>query len=149
MDLRVVGTNRDPHFTGAIELADAAFLATASGARYQNGQVVLLLAADRVIVQQFHVEDRDGAPLDMTGSLGTRELTVGDLAIDAVARKFTLLSNEFGTMETDANLSFRGESSSPLELPGTSRGWRRLKCERDPTVRSSAYATAPTDDRAD
>jgi autotransporter translocation and assembly factor TamB len=113
VDLRIVGTNRDPHFTGAIELADAAFVATATGAQFKNGQVVLLLAADRVIVQQFHVEDRNGAPLDMTGSLGTHELTVGDLEIDAVARRFTLLSNEFGTMETDANLSFRGEFESP------------------------------------
>ena len=53
VDMTVVGTSRDPHFTGSIEVTNAGFLVTATGARYKNGQAALRLAADRITVQSF------------------------------------------------------------------------------------------------
>src|SRR4030095_3077936 len=48
--------------------------------------------------------------------LGTHELRVGELAIDARTRGLTLLANEFGTMEVDADLRLRGRADSPRVL---------------------------------
>jgi autotransporter translocation and assembly factor TamB len=113
VDMTVVGTSHDPHFTGSIEVTNASFLVTASGARYKNGQAALRLAADRVTVQQFHLEDSASRTLDMKGSLGTHELRVGDLEMDAVASRFEVVRNEFGRVDVDARLSFRGQFESP------------------------------------
>jgi hypothetical protein len=49
----------------------------------------------------------------MKGSLGTHELRVADLEMDAVASRFEVLRNEFGRVEVDARLSFRGQFESP------------------------------------
>ena len=113
-DVTVVGTSHDPHFTGSIEVTNAGFLVTSSGARYKNGQAALRLAADRITVEQLHLEDSDSRTLDMKGSLGTHELRVGDLEMDAVASRFEVLRNEFGRIDVDARLSFRGQFESPM-----------------------------------
>ena len=113
VDVTVVGTRHDPHFTGSIEVTNAAFLVTSSGAKYKNGQAALRLAADRITVQQFHLEDSASRTLDMKGSLGTHELRVGELEMDAVASHFEVIRNEFGRVEVDARLSFRGQFESP------------------------------------
>ncbi len=113
VDVTVVGTSHDPHFTGSIEMTNAGFLITASGARYKNGQAALRLAADRITVQQFHLEDSASRTLDMKGSLGTHELRVADLEMDVVASRFEVLRNEFGRVDVDARLSFRGQFESP------------------------------------
>ena len=113
INVTVVGTSRDPHFTGVVELADASFVVAASGARYKNGRASLRLASDVVRVDTFHLEDARGRPLDVTGSLGTHELRVGDLEIDVTTKGFEVLRNEFGTVEVDAQLQLRGRAESP------------------------------------
>ena len=113
VNLRAVGTGRDPHFDGEVDLADAAFLVTSTGAQYRNVRADVDFATDRIIVNTLHVEDRDGHPLDVEGSLATHELKVGDLQIDAVARQFELLRNEYGGIEADAHLQLRGRFESP------------------------------------
>src|SRR4029077_11802301 len=97
----VLGTSRDPHFQGDVSLANAAFLVTATGVRYQNGRAALTLAPDRIGVDALHIEDGSGRPLDVHGSLGTHEMTVGELEIDAQARGFEIVRNEFGRMAVD------------------------------------------------
>jgi translocation and assembly module TamB len=112
-NLRVVGTSKDPHFTGTVGLADAGFVIASTGARYKNGNVALDLAADRISVSTFHLEDRNGQPLDVRGSLGTHELRIGDLRVDVRARHFEVLRNEFGTADVDVSLSVLGTSEAP------------------------------------
>jgi autotransporter translocation and assembly factor TamB len=113
VNLTASGTSHDPRFTGSIDVARAAFLMTLSGARYRNGRAALQFESDRVDVREFHLEDSRGRTFDMKGSLGTRELRVGDLEIDAAARRFQVLDNEFGAVEVDGRLSFRGQFDSP------------------------------------
>jgi autotransporter translocation and assembly factor TamB len=113
VNLRALGTGRDPHFDGAVDVAGAAFVVTATGAQYRNVRADVDFAADRVIVNALHVEDRDGHSLDVEGSLATHELKVGELQIDAVAREFELLRNEYGEIEADAQLQLRGRFESP------------------------------------
>jgi translocation and assembly module TamB len=113
IDVRAVGTSRDPHVAGKVEIRNARFVTVASGARYKNARASLLLAADKVTVQSLHVEDVDGDPLDVQGSLGTHELHVGDLEIQATARKFEVMRNAFGRVDVDAAVEVRGRSERP------------------------------------
>ena len=86
IDVRAAGTSHDPHFDGAIDVTNGAFLVAATGARYKNVRAAVRLALDRMTVDSLHVEDSNGHPLDVHGSLGTHELRVGNLTIDATAR---------------------------------------------------------------
>jgi translocation and assembly module TamB len=113
VDIAVVGTSRDPHFTGTLAIQRAAFEVVATGARYKNGNVALRLAEDRVNVEAFHVEDVNGHALDLRGSLGTHELKVGDFRIDAEAHRFELVRDEFGRVDVDAAVQLRGEVERP------------------------------------
>lgn len=113
LDVTVIGTARDPHFVGTVAISDGAFTVNATGARYRNARVALDLASDQVHVKALRVEDVNGHSLELTGSLGTHELRVGDLAVTARARQFEVLRNEFGTAEVDADLDLRGQFESP------------------------------------
>ena len=113
LNLTVVGTGQDPHFTGTVDLSNAAFLVVSSGARYKNGRALLQFAADRVSVEAFRLEDNRGRPLEVRGSLGTHELRVGELEIDITSKGFEVLHNEFGTVDVNADLRLRGQFESP------------------------------------
>jgi autotransporter translocation and assembly factor TamB len=113
LDVRAVGTSRDPHFTGAISIDNAAFDVVPSGAKYKNARLGLTLTTDRVAVDAFHVEDANGRALEVRGSLGTHELRVGDLEIEISARRFEVLRNELGRLDVDARLQLRGRFESP------------------------------------
>jgi hypothetical protein len=111
--LKVLGTTHTPIFTGPLELFDVGFLVTATGARYKNGSATLQLATDRINVARFHLEDRNGSPLEVSGSLGTHQLRVDDLEVDIMARRFEVLRNETGNLEVDVSLEMRGEYDAP------------------------------------
>jgi autotransporter translocation and assembly factor TamB len=113
LDFRVIGTSQDPHFAGRVDIDNAAFRVNSSGSRYRNGRAALRLGSERVAVEAFHLEDSRGRALELAGSLGTHELTLGDLEIDATAKGFEVLRNEFGTIEIDAGLRLRGMAESP------------------------------------
>ncbi len=112
-DVHVVGTGRDPHFDGSVSLANAGFLVAATGARYRNATAALRLSTDRVNVESLHIEDSDGHALDLHGSLGTHELHVGDLEIDATAKQFEILHNELGRIDLNVALQLRGRAEQP------------------------------------
>jgi hypothetical protein len=112
----VIGTSRDPHFNGTVELVNAAFVVSATGASYRNGNALLNLASDRVTVAGLSLEDRNGRRLRMSGSLATHELRVGDVAIDVNASNFEVLRNEFGTMTVNADIDIRGQFERPRIL---------------------------------
>jgi autotransporter translocation and assembly factor TamB len=118
LDVTVIGTARDPHFVGTVAISNGGFTVAVTGARYRQARVFLDLATDQVNVTALHVEDADGHALDLTGSLGTHELRVGDLAVNVRARQFEVMRNEFGTTDVDADLDLRGQFESP-RLTGT------------------------------
>jgi autotransporter translocation and assembly factor TamB len=113
LDVRAVGTSHDPHVQGSVEVADAGFLVAATGTRYKNVRASFQLASERITVNALHVEDSGGHPLDVKGSLGTHELRVGELEIDATASHFEVMHNEFGKVDVDARLQLRGRYESP------------------------------------
>jgi autotransporter translocation and assembly factor TamB len=113
LDVKAIGTSRDPHVQGAIGLTDAAFLVTSTGSRYKNGRAMVTLSSERIDVASLHVEDSAGRSLDLHGSLGTHELRVGDLEIDVTSRDFEVIRNEFGRVNIDATLKLRGRFEAP------------------------------------
>jgi autotransporter translocation and assembly factor TamB len=113
VNLTAIGTSRDPHLSGTIDLTDAAFDVAATGVRYQRGRTALRLGADRITVESLSLEDPRGRRLNVKGSLGTHELRVADVTIDAEAKQFQVLRNEFGQIDIDAQLTARGQASSP------------------------------------
>ncbi|HZT75048.1 MAG TPA: translocation/assembly module TamB domain-containing protein [Vicinamibacterales bacterium] len=112
-DVHVVGTGRDPHFQGSFSVASAGFVVSATGARYRNAAAAIGLATDRISVESLHLEDSSGHPLDVHGSLGTHELRVGELEIDADAKQFEILRNELGRISVDVALRLRGRFEQP------------------------------------
>jgi translocation and assembly module TamB len=145
IDVRVVGTSHDPHFTGAIDLANAAFLVAATGASYRNVRAAIGLARDRLTVESLHAEDSSGHPLDLRGSLGTHELRVGDVDIDATARHFNVLRNALGRIDLDASLQITGRFESPRVIGDVTLAPSELKVDEilQRTV-FQPYATEPT-----
>jgi autotransporter translocation and assembly factor TamB len=113
LDVRAIGTSRDPHFDGTVNVTNAAFTVVSSGSRYKNARAALRLARDRVTVDALHLEDRNGHALEVRGSLGTHELRVGELEISATAKQFEVMRNEFGNVVIDANLTLLGQFESP------------------------------------
>jgi autotransporter translocation and assembly factor TamB len=113
LDVRVVGTSADPHFEGNVGISDASFLVTATGSKYKNGRADLELTRDRLAVKSFSLEDANGRSLEVRGSLGTHELTVGDFEIDVNAQRFEVMRNEFGRLNLNAALRVRGALKQP------------------------------------
>src|SRR4029079_4770388 len=91
MKVKAVGSSRNPHFDGTVNLDAASFILTATGVHYKNGQAAFRLAPDRVEVDTFHLEDEDGRSLEVRGSLGTHELRVGELALEITANRFQVV----------------------------------------------------------
>ena len=113
IDVKAVGTSKDPHIAGSVAIANAAFLVVPTGSKYKNTRASFALTTDRITVESLHVEDAGGRPLDVRGSLGTHELRVGDLQIEGTARHFELMHNEFGTIDVDATVRLQGRYESP------------------------------------
>jgi hypothetical protein len=113
LDVKAIGTSHDPHLDGSIDIANAGFLVTASGAKYKNGRAAVKLARERMTVETLHLEDNGGHPLDIHGSLATHELRVGDLEIEARAQHFEVMRNALGNVDIDAALQVRGQFESP------------------------------------
>ena len=113
VDVRVIGTSHDPHFAGSVNIVNAGFLATATGATYKNGRAAITLARERVTVDTLHIEDNDGHPLEVRGSLATHELRVGDLEVEARAQRFEVMRNQLGRVAVNAALQVRGQFESP------------------------------------
>jgi autotransporter translocation and assembly factor TamB len=113
VDVRAIGTSRDPHLGGSVDVSNAGFLVTATGARYRNVRAQLGLARERIAVESLHIEDADGHPLDVHGSLATHELRVADVEVDVNARKFEVLRNELGRVAIDAALQVNGVFEQP------------------------------------
>jgi autotransporter translocation and assembly factor TamB len=113
LDVKAIGTSRDPHGDGTIEITDAAFLVTSTGSSYRNVRATFGIAPEKIAVELLHVEDSDGHALDVHGSLGTHELRVGDVEIDVTSKRFEVMRNELGRVNVDATLQVRGRYETP------------------------------------
>src|SRR5205814_311263 len=130
VNVHAVGTSRDPHFEGKIDVVNAGFLVVPTGVQYKSGRAAIGLAADRITVESFHLEDEKGQPLEVRGSLGTHELRVGDLAIDVMANRFDIVRNEFGRVNVSSKLLLRGRFEAPRLAGDITINGDELKVDR-------------------
>ncbi len=145
-DVHVVGSGREPRFDGSVSLANVAFAVTSTGSKYRNGNAVIQVTPDRITVESLRLQDAGGHTLEVKGSLGAHELSVGELQLDAVARRFEVLRNELGRISVDAALSFRGTFAQPRVTGqvGITSGEIRVD-EVLSRVLFQPYATTPTE----
>jgi hypothetical protein len=145
VDVRAIGTSHDPHFAGSVNIVNAGFLATATGARYKNGRAAITLAPERVTVDTLHIEDNDGHPLEVRGSLATHELRVGNLEIEAHAERFEVMRNQLGRVAVNAALQVRGQFESPRIAGDVTINAAELKVDEIlQRTLFQPYATEPT-----
>ena len=145
LDVRAIGTSHDPHMDGSVDLTNAAFLVTSSGAKYKNGRAAVKLALERITVESLHLEDDDGHPLDVRGSLATHELRVGQLQIEARAEHFEVMRNELGRIDIDAVLQVVGQFESPRIAGDLTINGGELKVDEIlQRTLFQPYATEPT-----
>jgi autotransporter translocation and assembly factor TamB len=90
LDVQLTGTLRQPQAQGSLVLRDGALQLVATGERYNDMQVRLLLTSNRVNIEQLQVGSRNG-PLRLTGQLAYTglELEWVDLAVQA--QQFTAM----------------------------------------------------------
>jgi autotransporter translocation and assembly factor TamB len=113
LDVEAIGTSHDPHFAGTFYLSNVGFRFRGSDSRYRNGNAVVTLAREQVTFEALRIEDANGRPLEVRGSLGTHEMRVGDLALEVTSRGFEVLRNEYGRIEVDTALRVGGQFQSP------------------------------------
>jgi autotransporter translocation and assembly factor TamB len=144
LNVHAIGTSHDPHFEGAVDIANAAFRVTATGVRYRNGRADVRLTRDRVTVESFHLEDEAASALEVRGSLGTHELKVADVTIDVAAQGFEVLRNEFGRLDVNAMLMLRGQFEAPRLFGSITINGDSLDVDRIlDRVLFRPYSTAP------
>lgn len=146
-NMTVVGSPKDPHLNGRLDVSGAGFLVAASGVRYQNGRVSLRFSPDQIAIETVRFEDRDGDALEVSGALATHELRVGDLRMAVRAKDFEVLRNEFGQMDIGADVTLQGQFEAPI-LDGRvtiQRGELRVDSILDSTLfRPYSTAAAPS-----
>ncbi|MGE5242770.1 MAG: translocation/assembly module TamB domain-containing protein [Betaproteobacteria bacterium] len=116
VNVRVTGPSDSPQFVGSVAVDNGGFVVAATGVRYKNARAIFQLSPDQVAVRGLHLEDDEGDPLDVTGSLATRQLKPGAVSADITAQHLSVLHNALGDLETNATLAVRGT----LHLPQVS-----------------------------
>jgi autotransporter translocation and assembly factor TamB len=113
-DVTVRGTADNPQFDGAVDLKNASFEIPATGVRYRNGQARFAFRPDAVNVEQFHLEDSKGNPVELTGTVATRALKLGDLGFEMSATEFEVLNNGLGELALNGVLTITGTLAAPV-----------------------------------
>ena len=84
LDLRLAGTLQQPRVDGTLKLDDGALQLAATGVQYQDIQVQLVCAGNRVELTQLHAQ-AGGGTLDLTGWVESAGLTLRRLKEKAEA----------------------------------------------------------------
>jgi autotransporter translocation and assembly factor TamB len=114
LDVTVAGRADDPIFNGFVDVKNASFEVPATGIRYRNGTAHLSFLPEAVTVEQFHLEDSRGNPVELTGTVATRALRLGDLGFELSATEFELLNNTLGSLALNGVLTVSGTVAAPV-----------------------------------
>jgi autotransporter translocation and assembly factor TamB len=147
-NVHVTGTPRAPQLEGSVNVANAAFAVPPAGTAFANGNARVRFEGNRVLIDQFVIEDDDRHTLTIEGGAEVANArTVQDLNLHAVSDGMHLLRGELGELNLDADLKATG-SLGALNLTGDAKV-QRGRLEIDALLEqftSSAYATKPEAD---
>ena len=114
LNVTVKGQADDPRFDGFLDLKGASFEVPATGIRYQNGTAHLAFVPQAVTVDQFRLEDSKGNPVELTGTVGTRALRLGNLGFELSATRFEVLHNALGDLALNGVVTITGTLAVPV-----------------------------------
>ncbi|MGE5835114.1 MAG: translocation/assembly module TamB domain-containing protein [Acidobacteriota bacterium] len=114
-DLQVFGAAGAPRLEGLVGVQQGSFRVAPTGVIYSGVEAAMALEGERVIVQQFRVQDDDGHTGSVTGSLKVAALgRPSDFNLSVQAHEIHVLHNRFGEISLSPDLRVMGDLSSPL-----------------------------------
>jgi translocation and assembly module TamB len=114
VDVTVKGQADDPRFDGFLDIKGASFEVPATGIRYRNGTAHVAFVPQAVTIEQFRLEDSKGNPVELTGTVATRALRLGDLGFELSATRFEVLHNAFGDLALNGVITVTGTLAAPV-----------------------------------
>jgi autotransporter translocation and assembly factor TamB len=91
LDLRCTGTLQEPLINGDLTLRDGVVRLQATGERYEDMQIHLIFAGERVDFKQFQARAGDGT-LQVSGGLGRAGMALGDVEVAVRADDFRAMN---------------------------------------------------------
>lgn len=113
VDMRANGTLRQPRLHGSLELDNGALQLVATGERYRDIHMRIVLAGERIEIRQLRVGSRSGA-LEVMGWAQLAGATLQQVDVTIRARDFTAMHTPFIQAQTSMDLSVRGSLQSML-----------------------------------
>jgi translocation and assembly module TamB len=107
LDLHVTGTLQQPQVRGELLLRDGVLQLAATAERYQDIQVRLIFAGDRVTIERLQLLSRSG-PLQVTGWFEHANLALRQVDIAVSARNFTAMHTPAVEATVSADITARG-----------------------------------------
>jgi translocation and assembly module TamB len=117
LDLRADGSLQQPRLNGALTLDNGALQLTMTGERYRDIRMRIMLAGDRIDIQEFHVGSQTGA-LEVRGSAQLAGVTLQQVNVTIQAREFTAMNTPGIQAMTSMELVVRG-SLQEMTATGT------------------------------
>jgi translocation and assembly module TamB len=117
LDLRADGTLQQPRLNGSLGLDNGAVQLAATGERYRDIRVRIVLAGDRIDIQQLHVGSQSG-PLEVQGWAELAGATLHQVDVSVRAREFTAMNTPGIQAVTSMDLAVRG-SLQAMTATGT------------------------------
>ena len=131
LDLHVTGTLQQPHVRGELLLRDGVLQLAATGERYQDIQVHLIFAGDRVTIEQLQMASR-GGPLQVTGWFEHANLALRQVDIAVAARNFTAMHTSAVEAAVSADITARGTLQGITVTGSITVPQARLRLEQIP-----------------
>ena len=131
LDLRVTGTLQQPHVRGELLLRDGVLQLAATGERYQDIQVHLLFAGDRVTIERLQLASRSG-PLQVRGWIEHDNLALRQVDIAVSARNFTAMRTPAVEAVVSADITARGTLQAVTVAGNVTVPRARLSLEQIP-----------------
>jgi TamB, inner membrane protein subunit of TAM complex len=114
-DFQVSGAAGAPRIEGLVGVQQGSFRVAPTGVIYSGVEAAMAVEGERVIVQQFRVQDDDGHTGSVTGSLKVAALgRPSDFNLSVQAHEIHVLHNRFGEISLSPDLRVMGDLSSPL-----------------------------------
>jgi autotransporter translocation and assembly factor TamB len=113
LDIQASGTLQQPRLNGSLVLDNGALQLAATGERYRDIQVRIVLAGDRIDIQRVRVGSQTGA-LEVLGWAQLAGSTLRQVDVTVRARDFTAMHTPFIQAQTSMDLSVRGSLQSML-----------------------------------
>jgi len=131
LDLHVTGTLQQPQVRGELLLRDGVLQLAATGERYQDMQVHLVFAGDRVTIERLQLASRSG-PLQVTGWFEHANLALRQVDIAVSARNFSAIHTSAVEAAVSADITARGTLQAVTVTGSVTVPQARLRLEQIP-----------------